>query len=316
MSPHMQQIKNKQLLQTTDTVFMVRPTAFGYNPQAAESNAFMQNDSGASSSSIATQAQSEFDEMVTIMRTQGIQVHVFEDNPKTHTPDSVFPNNWISFHNNGRIILYPMETENRRPERRMDIIEELVGDKAKVNIVDLSPFEEEGSYLEGTGSMILDRVNQIAYACVSPRTNPQLFARFCMELDVEGHLFHAVGSEGTPVYHTNVMMALGTTVAIVCLDSIQDPAEQQALITQLLEVDYEIVDITLEQMNAFAGNMLEVRNTEGKAFMIMSKRAYDSLRPEQIAAINVHASPLIVPLDVIETYGGGSVRCMIAEVYI
>ncbi|MFK7973175.1 MAG: citrulline utilization hydrolase CtlX [Bacteroidia bacterium] len=309
----MQQTKNKQLLQTTDTVFMVRPVAFGYNPQAAESNAFMQDDKDGSSKKVATKAQEEFDAMVEMLRNVGVTVNVFEDIPEPHTPDSIFPNNWVSFHGNGRVLLYPMETENRRPERRMDIVEALVDGEAQ--IVDLSPFEKEGLYLEGTGSMILDRINQIAYACVSPRTDPHLFARFCMELQVEGHLFHAVGSEGTPVYHTNVMMALGHSVAIVCLDSVSDPIEQFELTQRLVDTDYEVVEISLEQMNAFAGNMLEVRNTEGKAFMVMSKRAYDSLEAEQIEAIKRHAEPLVVPLDVIETYGGGSVRCMIAEVY-
>lgn len=311
----MQQTTTKQTLQTTDTVFMVRPVAFGYNPMAAESNAFMHDDDDVSSRTLAKKAQEEFDEMVAILRDAGVKVHVFQDEVTPHTPDSIFPNNWISFHENGRVILYPMETENRRPERRMDIIEGILGEEHEATIVDLSGFEEEGLYLEGTGSMIFDRVNQIAYACISPRTDPQLFARFCMELDLAGHLFHAVGSEGTPVYHTNVMMALGTTFAVVCLGSIKETDEQQELVTSLLESDREIIEISMEQMNAFAGNMLEVRNAEGDAFMVMSKRAYDSLRTEQVDAIAAHAKPLVIPIDVIETYGGGSVRCMIAEVF-
>lgn len=294
---------------------MVRPAAFGYNPLAAESNAFMHDDEDVSSRELAQKAKEEFDEMVVIMRQAGINVHVFEDELMPHTPDAVFPNNWISFHSNGRIMIYPMETENRRPERRMDIVETLVGEEFEAQIVDLSGFEEERLYLEGTGSMIFDRIEQIAYACISPRTDPQLFARFCMELDLSGHLFHAVGSEGTPVYHTNVMMALGTSVAIVCLESVKDSDEQQELITSLLESGREIVEINMEQMNAFAGNMLEIHNAEEKAFMVMSKRAFDSLRPEQLDAIRTHAEPLVIPLDVIETYGGGSVRCMIAEVF-
>ena len=311
----MQQKTATNLLQTTDTIFMVRPVAFGYNPLAAESNAFMKDDTDVSSRKLADQAEGEFDNMVEVLRSQGVNVHVFEDRLEPHTPDSIFPNNWVSFHGNGRVILYPMETLNRRPERRMDIVEALLSKDQEAKVVDLSPFENDGKYLEGTGSMILDRVNQIAYACVSPRTDPELFARFCMELDVEGFLFHSVGREGIPVYHTNVMMALGTTVAIVCLDSIKDPDERQALITRLLETDHEIVEIDMIQMNEFAGNMLEVRNSEGDAFMVMSQRAHDSLRPEQLAAITTHAKPLPIPIDVIETYGGGSVRCMIAEVY-
>ena len=311
----MQQTTSKQAIQTTDTIFMVRPAAFGYNPQAAESNAFMHDSDELSGREISGKAKEEFDEMVDILREAGVRVHVFEDQIVPHTPDAIFPNNWISFHSNGRVILYPMEPENRRAERRMDIIEGVLGENNEAQIVDLSSFEEEGIYLEGTGSMIFDRISQVAYACISPRTDPQLFARFCMEMDIEGHLFHATGSDGTPVYHTNVMMALGTSFAVACLDSIQDTDEQQELITSLLESDREIIEISMDQMKQFAGNMLEVRNSEDQAFMVMSKRAHDSLHPEQLEAISAHAQPLVIPIDVIETYGGGSVRCMIAEVF-
>ncbi|MEZ4685724.1 MAG: arginine deiminase-related protein [Bacteroidia bacterium] len=311
----MQQTTSKQSLQTTDTIFMVRPAAFGFNPLAAESNAFMQETDELSGREISDKAKEEFDGMVAILQEAGIRVHVFEDEIVPYTPDAIFPNNWVSFHRSGRVILYPMEPENRRPERRMDIVEAVLGEENNAQIVDLSSFEEEDIFLEGTGSMIFDRINQVAYACISPRTDPQLFARFCMEMGIEGHLFHATGSDGRPVYHTNVMMALGTSLAVVCLDSIRDTEEQQELISSLLESDREIVEISMEQMNQFAGNMLEVQNAENKAFMVMSRRAHDSLRPEQLEAIRAHAQPLVIPIDVIETYGGGSVRCMIAEVF-
>lgn len=312
----MSTISKAQRLQTTDTVFMVRPAQFAYNPQAAESNAFMEPNEDLSRQSLANEAKGEFNQMVSILKEKGIQVHVFDDTPEPHKPDSLFPNNWVSFHYGARAVLYPMEVPNRRPERRTDILTHFLADYPNHKVTDLSVFEQEELYLEGTGSMVLDRVNQIAYACISPRTDASLFARFCMEMEVEGVLFHANGDDGTAIYHTNVMMALGTEVAVVCLESITDWEERQQLIDRLTDTGHEIVGITLDQMNAFAGNMLELRNAKGEAFMVMSQRAYDSLDKEQIARISAHAEPLVVPIDVIEVQGGGSVRCMIAEVFV
>lgn len=295
---------------------MIRPVRFGFNEQTAESNAFMNNDGDLSSVEIQRQALHEFDTMVALIREKGIEVTVFEDTPVPHTPDSIFPNNWISFHQNGTVILYPMESPSRQDEVRLDIPARIMLHKGTdAHLKDLRKEAKEGEYLEGTGSMIMDRENQFVYACLSPRTHRTLFDRFCEMMGLEGIAFDAVDEHGIPIYHTNVMMALGAKVAIICLDAIKDIQDRNRVQNILKSTNHEVVAISHAQMNAFAGNMLEVNNQKGEPFLIMSQRAYESLEKAQIDRLSLFAELLVIPLDVIETYGGGSVRCMMAEIF-
>ncbi len=303
------------LHQATSHILMVRPAAFRFNEQTALSNAFMIRDKSHSPSSISELAREEFDEMVSRLRAQGITVTVFEDLPTSDTPDAVFPNNWVSTHQQGKIFLYPMHAPNRRLERRKDIVDWIASLYPQVVIYDLSPAELEGRYLEGTGSMVLDRVNQIAYANVSPRTDLQLLEDFCKKSEVECQAFRAVDEAGTDIYHTNVMMALGATFAVICLECIPEEADRVRISQRLIETGHEIIPITYSQVHAFAGNMLQVYNQALSPFTVMSQRAYDSLREDQVAALMRHGGLIVVALDVIEVCGGGSVRCMMAELF-
>lgn len=304
------------LIQSPSHLLMVRPKAFGFNPQTAESNGFQQSVSHLSKAEISKRAVKEFDRFVSILNDHNIAVTVFDDLEEPLTTDAVFPNNWISFHRNGKIFLYPMMAPIRRLERRRDIVDHFAHMYPEPEIIDLSHHEEQGLFLEGTGSMIMDRVHQRIYACVSPRTHPDLFLQFCEELECEAVLFHSVDQNGLPIYHTNVMMALGAKVAAVCFESILDKGERDNMVSRLVQSGHELVPLTFEQINQFAGNMLEVINRDGKAYMVLSQRAYDSLNPAQRSQISTHSELLPIPLDVIETYGGGSVRCMMAEVFL
>lgn len=303
------------LRQTTDHIMMVRPAAFGYNEQTAVSNAFMIRDKEHSAEEIKQMAMDEFDEMVRLIRDKGVKITVIEDQISPRTPDAVFPNNWISTHEDGKIVLYPMHAPNRRLERRVDIIDWLASLYPAVEVIDLSEYELEGKYLEGTGSMIFDRVNQIAYANESPRTHPELFDLFCKKYGVEGVLFKAIDESGQDIYHTNVMMALGATFAVICLESMPIESERVAIKRRLEETGHEVIEIFYPQVHAFAGNMLQVYNADQVPFTVMSKRAFDSLTPEQLAAIQRHNEVIVAPLDIIEFCGGGSVRCMMAELF-
>lgn len=303
------------LRQTTDHIMMVRPAAFGYNEQTAVSNAFMIRDKEHSAEEIRQMAIDEFDEMVRLIREKGVKITVIEDQISPRTPDAVFPNNWISTHEDGKIVLYPMHAPNRRLERRVDIIDWLASLYPVVEVIDFSEYELDGKYLEGTGSMIFDRVNQIAYANESPRTHPELFELFCQKYGVEGILFKAVDQNGQDIYHTNVMMALGATFAVICLECMPHESEREIVRKRLEETGHEIIEIFYPQVHAFAGNMLQVYNEEKTPFTVMSKRAYDSLTPPQLAAIERHNEVIVAPLDIIEFCGGGSVRCMMAELF-
>lgn len=308
-------VSRDHLRQTTDHIMMIRPVAFGFNEQTAGNNAFMVRDREHSREEIRDMARQEFDDMVARLREHEIRITVIEDLASSYTPDSVFPNNWISTHEDGKIFLYPMFAPNRRLERRQDIVDWLASLYPVVAVHDLSPAEAEGKYLEGTGSMIFDRVNQIAYANVSPRTNPELFHQFCEAYEVEPQLFHAVDEDGIDIYHTNVMMALGATFVVICLDCIPYEAERTRVANRLRETHHELVEITRTQVNSFAGNMLQVYNQQGVPFTVMSQRAYESLRTDQLEAIRRHNEIIPVELDIIETCGGGSVRCMMAELF-
>lgn len=296
---------------------MIRPVRFGFNEQTADSNAF-QNASlaGRPTEQAQADAQREFDEMVRQLRASGVDVMVYNDTATPHTPDSIFPNNWVSFHYSGTVVLYPMQAENRRLERRQDIIDDLAQRFHVAKVVDLTAFENEGKYLEGTGSLVLDRMNRVAFACLSPRTNPDVLAEFSRRTGYKTVLFHAVDATGKPVYHTNVLMCIGDSFAVVCLQAIQDLDERLMVRQELERLGKRVIEITIEQMNAFAGNMLLVKTTRGQKLLIMSKQAHQSLTEKQIDVLDDYATLQLFDLATIEANGGGSARCMMAEVHL
>lgn len=305
-----------QAQQIASTILMIRPAHFGYNEETADNNAFQSDKGGLSKAEIAEQAKVEFDALVAKLREYDIAVIVIEDTDSPLKTDAVFPNNWISFHEDNIVITYPMFSPNRRQERRDDIIDQLSEDYLIKQLIRLEPYEEEQRYLEGTGSLILDRTHLVAYACKSDRTHPELFDAFCEMMNFEGVLFTAVDENGGEIYHTNVMMALGEELAIICLEAIQNEEERAKVTNQLRIANKEILPISYAQMNAFAGNMLEVKNKKGEKFLIMSSSAYHSLDMQQTEKILKHTAILHSPLNTIETYGGGSARCMMAEVFL
>ncbi len=307
--------------QTTSTLLMVRPTGFRMNEQTAVNNYYQKVLDGLSADKVSEAAEKEFDRFVDVLQNKGVQVVVIQDTPEPSTPDAVFPNNWVSFHHDGRVALYPMFAENRRKERREDIFDDLKNHYGlQVNeIIDFTEFEDHSKYLEGTGSMILDRANRIAYAALSERTDRRAFELFCEVFDYVGVIFEAfqsVDGERKPIYHTNVMMCVANHFAIVCLDSIDDADEREMLTQTLRDSGKEIIAISEEQTQRFAGNMLEVANTEGKALLVMSTSAFEALEKDQIEKIEKHCEIVHSSLDTIEACGGGSARCMMAEVFL
>ncbi|HFA47912.1 MAG TPA: amidinotransferase [Bacteroidetes bacterium] len=304
------------ILQTTSNILMVRPANFGFNEETAASNAFQSKNEKLKSSEISQKAIAEFDALVEKLRAAGVHIIVVEDTPVPVKPDAVFPNNWITFHQNGTVITYPMLSEKRRLERREDIIDLLVADFHISKKIELEDYEKDGLILEGTGSLILDRPNRLAYACLSPRTAPRLLSRFCEIADYEPVAFHSVDGQGLEIYHTNVMMAMGETFVVICLETIKNEKELALLKEKFAATNKEIIEISLGQMMHFAGNMLQVRNAKGKTFLVMSSQAHASLHPPQIQQIEKHTQILHSPIPVIEQHGGGSVRCMMAEVFL
>lgn len=302
--------------QTTDTILMVRPAHFGFNEETASNNAFQVNDQSLSAAEIQEKAKAEFDTFVSTLRAAGINVIVVEDTADPLTPDAVFPNNWVTFHQDGLIITYPMYAAKRRLERREDVLNDLSSQFEITNHVRMEGHEAQDKFLEGTGSMILDRPNRLVYACLSPRTDPELLEEFSRITGYTPVLFHAVDGQGQDIYHTNVMMALGETFVVIVMDSIRDAEDKSDLLSYFDATGKEVIDLSLDQMMSFAGNMLQVRNTSGQTFLVMSTQAYESLRPDQIAKIEKHTKILHSPIKTIETYGGGSARCMMAEVFL
>jgi len=305
-------------VQITGHLMMIRPRHFGYNSETATSNAFQTEPekTGESPQIIREKALVEFDDFVTLLESNGIKVTVIEDKNDPITPDAVFPNNWVSFHQNGMAITYPMQSESRRFERNESIIDQLAEDLEVHAIFNLDTYEDKGLFLEGTGSMILDRVNKIVYACLSPRTDLAVLEVFCKLLNYRKVVFHAVDAGRQPIYHTNVMMAMGESFVVICMDTILDAKERDTLKKYFYETKKEVINITLDQMNAFAGNMLQVKNNRNISYVIMSSQAHASLRPDQIRHLERHTRILHAPIPTIETYGGGSVRCMMAEVFL
>ncbi len=306
--------------QTTNSILMIRPVAFRMNEQTAVNNYYQKVLDGLLPATVNAKAQQEFDDFVAKLVAAGIDVTVVNDTLDPDTPDSIFPNNWISFHENGDVALYPMFAENRRQERREDLLD-LLEDKGFVihNIVDYTSAEEDGFFLEGTGSILLDRTNSKAYCALSPRADEELFIEFCEDFDYAPVLFEAfqtVDGERKLIYHTNVMMCLGETFAVICADCIDDKKERKMVLDNLKENNKEVVLITEDQMNSFAGNMLEVKGATGKRFLIMSAAAHQALTERQVAQLEKHATILSSSLDTIEACGGGSARCMMAEIFL
>jgi hypothetical protein len=295
-------------------ILMVRPAAFGFNPQTAESNSF-QKEVNLTKEEIQINSLREFDWMVEKLRKLGIEVMVFDDKDEPHTPDAIFPNNWFSTHENGTLCLYPMESEARRLERDPDIISAIESEIGVNRKIDLSNSENEGMFLEGTGSLILDHENKVGYACLSSRTNPKILDTWAHLMKFKTVEFHAVDENGKPIYHTNVMMCLGDNFAVICLDSIPDGTERDSVIKSLKDTGKEIIDISLEQMNNFAGNMLLLKNKDSEKILVMSERAFDSLDKAQIEKLHPHAELASFNIETIEDCGGGSVRCMMAEIF-
>ncbi|MFK7807701.1 MAG: citrulline utilization hydrolase CtlX [Saprospiraceae bacterium] len=302
--------------QITDHVLMVRPANFGFNSETAESNAFQTVNKVISDSEVSLRAIKEFDVFVSLLRSKGIQVTVIEDTSDPIKPDAVFPNNWFSTHRNGYIITYPVQAELRRLERQEHIVDKLAETCDVQAVFPLENYEDYDQFLEGTGSMILDRDNRIVYACLSPRTNEVVLDKFCKLANFEKLVFNAIDGNNQDIYHTNVMMALGEDFVVICLETIKDPNQRKAIKEAFAKTGKTIIRISLDQMMAFAGNMLQLRNRRGERFLVMSSQAHDSLYPEQIQFIEQHTKILHSPIKVIETIGGGSVRCMMAEVFL
>lgn len=298
--------------QVTNTVFLIRPAAFGYNVQTAVSNAF-QNKPSESEENIKNQAILEFDEMAEKLKNAGVLVQVFEDTASPSKPDAIFPNNWISTHGDGKIILYPMCTPNRRLERRLDIVKEL-GKNKNYQVIDLSESEEKNEFLEGTGSMVLDRKNRKIYACLSPRTDEKLLKKVAQILDYKLLVFNALDENKGAIYHTNVMMSIGENFALICLESIQPETTKKTILDALKNDGLEVVEISLKQMNHFAGNMLALEANQ-KQILVLSQTAFDSLNRSQKQQLEQYATLLPCAIPTIEKIGGGSVRCMICEVF-
>jgi hypothetical protein len=303
-------------MQTTNHILMVRPANFGFNEQTAESNAFQTNDTSLSPKEIADKARAEFDGFVAQLRAEGINVIVGEDSAMPIKHDAIFPNNWVSFHDDGTMITYPMFAPMRRLERQPQIVQQIENQFVINKKIALESSEADHLFLEGTGSMIFDRPNKIVYACLSPRTNSTILDRFCAATGFEKIEFTSVDGNRQEIYHTNVMMALGETFCVICLDTIRNESERALVIQTLEDTEKEIIDISIAQMNRFAGNMLQVRNDKGDTFLVMSEQAYLSLSETQIAQIKAHTNIISVPIYTIETYGGGSARCMMAEVFL
>jgi len=304
--------------QTTDTIIMIEPVAFGFNAGTAVNNYFQQpNDQP--DAIIQKLALEEFSAMVKLLREKGIHVIVVKDTPEPHTPDSIFPNNPVSFQEDGRVILYPMFAENRRLERKKDFLHQLAGHGIVVTeIADMTHYEDNQHFLEGTGSMVLDRENKIAYAALSERTDRKLFELFCAENGYQAisfHAFQSVNNRRLPVYHTNVMLCVADKFVVICMESIENKQERNILMTSFKKTGKEIIRISEKQMYNFAGNMLQVRNSKNQSFLVMSKSAYDSLDEKQINQLKSYNELIVVPVPTIEKYGGGSVRCMMLEAF-
>ena len=304
--------------QSTNSILMIRPINFGYNKETAKDNHYQIKDSIIKNSNES--AQKEFDNMVMNLKQNGISVHVFQDDKNDDTPDSIFPNNWVSFHENGDVGLYPMYAKNRRLERRPEVLEFLENEGFTIsNVVDYSSAESENKFLEGTGSMILDRENRVAYCSISNRSNEDLFIEFCEDFEFTPALFNSyqsVGNKRLPIYHTNVMMCVTSDYAIVCLDSIDDKKQRKNVSNFINNTGKKLIEISENQVESFAGNMLELLNDKGESILVMSSSAEDSLNENQKNIIKKYSRIVSSDINTIEACGGGSARCMMAEIFL
>ena len=294
-------------------LLMIRPVSFAFNAQTAPNNHFQQLPE--EGKDVQKMALEEFDAMAGLLESRGVPLLVVQDTMEPETPDSIFPNNWFSSHADGTLVLYPMFAPNRRAERKEAVVKRILEATGACRILDLTYWEKEGKFLESTGSMVLDRSSRIAYACLSPRTSPEVLLDFCRKMDYTPVPFHAVGRNGKPIYHTNVMMALGRSFAVLCKEAFTSEAELSAVTESLRTHGKTIVEISLEQMERFAGNMLEVQNDRGERLLLMSQSAFDALEEDQRADLSREATPVPIPIPHIESVGGGSVRCMLAELF-
>jgi len=292
---------------------MIRPVNFTFNAETAVNNAFQV--AGAESDA-QQKAQTEFDQFVRLLRDNGVDVTVVDDTPQPYTPDSIFPNNWVSFHRDATVCLYPMFAANRRLERKPGVLDAITRKFRVDATLDFSSYETQGLFLEGTGSMVLDRDERVAYACLSPRTDKAVLLDFCEKMGYRPEVFSARDGAGRDIYHTNVMMCVGDRYVVVCLDSLPVPAERQQLEATIRATKKALIPITLDQMNHFAGNMLQVENQQGEKLLVMSSQAYASLTAGQINQLQGFNRILHSPLTTIETNGGGSARCMLAEIHL
>ncbi len=301
-------------MQSINHVLMIKPANFSGNEQTATTNYFQQR---VTATNTHLQALLEFEQLKQELVDHGITVNVIDDTAEPHKPDAIFPNNWVSFHADGTVVLYPMMAVNRRLERRMDVLQQLSDRGYHIKqLIDLSSHEVTNQYLEGTGSMVLDRNNSIAYASLSPRTHIEVLDAFTRRLDYELIMFEARDAQGQAIYHTNVLMCVGTRFAVVCMQAIAEP-QRAVLLHSLQSTGHVIVDISLQQMQCFAGNMLELQNDRGEICIAMSQSAFNCLPPAQLAQLQSLSDHLVVaPIPTIEKQGGGSVRCMLSEVFI
>lgn len=307
-------------MQATNTILMIRPAAFRLNEETAVNNYYQTTLESLNSKDVNKLAQKEFDTMVLKLSQAGVNVVIFNDDGSQDTPDSVFPNNWVSFHENGDVALYPMFAINRRRERREEVITQLEDQGFKIkNIVDYTVAEDDHLYLEGTGSLVLDRIHKKAYCALSPRADEELLIEFCEDFEYTPVIFTAfqtVNGKRLPIYHSNVMMCVAKDFAVICIDSIDDKKERKNVLQHLKEEGKEIILISEAQVEQFAGNMLEVTDKNGKSITVMSQSAFESLTKTQIASIEKYSRILSSDLNTIETLGGGSARCMMAEVFL
>jgi len=305
--------KRATTMQTTSHILMIRPVNFAFNAETAANNAFqVKNDE----TNVQGKALKEFDEFVALLRKNGIDVIVVEDSPEPNTPDSIFPNNWISFHGDGTVLLYPMYAVSRRAERKEHVLEKIDKQFLVKKKIDLSYNEKNNLFLEGTGSMVLDRDNRLVFACLSPRTDKKVLDEFCAKMNYSAVIFHSVDENGQPIYHTNVMMCIADKYVVICLDSIRDSKEQKEVISAIQRTGKELIEINYQQLNHFAGNMLQVENGKHEKLLVMSTLAFHSLTEEQVQKLSGYNSIIHAPLNTIEVNGGGSARCMMAEIHL
>jgi hypothetical protein len=300
--------------QSTNSVLMIRPCRFYPNPETAADNAF-QRDANREINALTLVARKEFDAAVQTLRAAGVNVHVFDDATGPEKPDAVFPNNWISTHHDGRIALFPMYSALRRRERRQDVVEELRRHYRVNEVIDYAAFEDEGCYLEGTGSLVLDHLSKLAYASLSNRSNPKMIQRFADDFSYESVIFTSIGSNGEPIYHTNVMMCIGTAFAIIGLEMIRNKAERQQVRARLEKTGKEVVELSADQIASFAGNAIELHDKDGQKLLVLSNRAAGALTGEQRERLSRYAHLVPLELPTIEL-GGGSARCMIATIHL